>query len=92
MAPHETAQKGDSSPPRGGVGTGHRNPWGEDGITASPGISGGFTNPGDGSAITSAPIGNIVSLTVTDTQVSPAVPNGGFMLSWAQGIPLPWEQ
>ena len=52
---------------------------------ASPGISGGFTNPADGSAITSAPIGNIVSLTVTDTQVSPAVPTGGFMLSWAQG-------
>jgi hypothetical protein len=52
---------------------------------SSPGTSGGFTNPGDGSTITSAPIGNIVSLTVTDTQVSPAVPNGGFMLSWTQG-------
>ena len=52
---------------------------------ASPGTSGGFTNPGDGSTITSAPIGNIVSLTVTDTQVSPAVASGGFMLSWTQG-------
>ena len=52
---------------------------------SSPGISGGFTDPGNGSTITSAPIGNIVSLTVTDTQVSPAVPDGGFMLSWTQG-------
>ena len=52
---------------------------------ASPGISGGFTDPADGSPITSAAIGDIVSLTVTDTQVSPAVPTGGFMLSWTQG-------